>query len=133
VLAGGLDLERAMVATPIAGLDYLSVGTVNDALPHPMAGRAFAGLLDRLAATHRFVIVELPDLEARPEGRSVIGMVDAAELVVRQGATAKASVRDAIMTIRTSETQLLGAVMQPSVEAGDRARPSPDRSQESAI
>ena len=85
-----------------------------------MAGPSFASLLDQLCSNHRFVIVELPDLEARPEGRAVIGIVDVAELVVRQDAASKASVRDAVAALRIAETRLLGAVLQPAVGNGKR-------------
>ena len=112
VLRGEVTLAQAQAETPIPGLTYLSAGAVGNAVPHPMAGPGFVALLDELAGAHRFVIVELPDLGDRPEARSVLGVVDAALVVVRRERTAKATVRDAIRAVHTAGARLLGAVLQ---------------------
>ncbi len=112
VLRGEVTLEQAAVETPIPGLTYLPAGAIGNAVPHPMAGPAFVALLDKLAAANRFVIVELPDLEVRPEGRSVLGVVDAAMLVVRRELGGKTAVRETAAAVKTAGARLLGAVLQ---------------------
>jgi len=112
VLRGEFQLADAVVATPVQGLSYLAAGRIGPAVPHPMAGPQFAALLDRLAATHRFVIVELPDVSLRPEGRSVLGVLDGAHVVVQRLFGAKSAVREAIEAVRTAGARLLGGVLQ---------------------
>jgi uncharacterized protein involved in exopolysaccharide biosynthesis len=112
VLRGEFPLADAVVATPVHGLSYLPAGRVGPVVPHPMAGPQFAALLDRLAATHRFVVVELPDVSLRPEGRAVLGVLDGAHVVVQRKVGAKAAVRDAIEAVRTAGARLLGGVLQ---------------------
>jgi Mrp family chromosome partitioning ATPase len=112
VMRGEFQLADAVVATSVQGLSYLPAGRIGPAVPHPMAGPQFAALLDRLAATHRFVIVELPDVSLRPEGRSVLGVLDGAHVVVLRLVGAKSAVREAIEAVRTAGARLLGGVLQ---------------------
>lgn len=112
VMRGEFQLGDAVVATPVQGLSYLPAGRVGAAVPHPMAGPDFAALLDRLAATYRFVIVELPDVSVRPEGRSVLGVLDGAHVVVQRLVGAKTAVREAIAAVHTAGARLLGGVLQ---------------------
>ena len=111
-MRGEFPLADAIVATPVQGLSYLPAGRVGAVVPHPMAGPQFAALLDRLAAMHRFVIVELPDVSLRPEGRSVLGVLDGAHVVVQRVVGGKAAVREAIDAVRTAGARLLGGVLQ---------------------
>lgn len=112
VVRGELTLEKAEIATPIPGLTFLAAGDVGAAVPHPMATSAFAGLLDALVARHRFVIVDLPDLQRMPEARAVLGIVDAAQLVACKGQTTKSEVRQALAAVRVADARPLGAVLQ---------------------
>ena len=121
VVRGECPLEAATVVTPIAGLSYLGAGAVGSALPHPMAGPSFVTLLDRLAAGYRFVVLELPDLEKMTEGRSVLGVVDAVELVVCRETSTKRSVRDAMAMVKASGARLLGGFLQAR-KGGEIAR-----------
>lgn len=120
VLRGDIPLEQALLETPIPGLSYLSAGAIGNAVPHPMAGPGFVALLDKLAVTNRFVIVELPDLAKRPEGRSVLGVIDAAMLVVRAEVSEKAAVRHAMAAVAVAGARLLGGVLQ-----GPQSEPQP--------
>lgn len=122
VLRGEFPLEDAVVATPVSGLHYLPAGKIGPVVPHPMAGPAFAALLDRLVQSHRFVIVELPDVGLRPEGRSVLGVIDGAQLVVCRMLGSKASVREAIGAVQNSGARLLGGVLQPPAIAAPPLR-----------
>jgi len=113
VLRGDATIEQAIVATSVTGLSYLPAGNFGGAIPHPLASEGFLQLLDRISKTHRFVIVELPDLAARPEGRQVLGIVDAVQLVVRLEDGRKTSVQAAIDAVRVAGARLLGATLQP--------------------
>ncbi len=113
VLRGEATIEQAIVATSVTGLSYLPAGNFGGAIPHPLASEGFLQLLDRIAKTHRFVIVELPELATRPEGRQVLGVVDAVQLVVRLEDGRKASVKAAIDAVRVAGARLLGATLQP--------------------
>lgn len=114
VLTEGLELERAIQATPVAGLSYLPIGPVAATQSHPMAAAGFVGLLDGLCASYRFVVLELPTTDRRPEARALLGIADAVQLVVCKRRTEKVSVRGAVKAVRTAEAQLLGAVLQES-------------------
>lgn len=118
---GEIGLEEAVVPTPIVGLDYLPVGKVGAVMPHPMSSAGFSALLDRLVSRYRFVIIELPDLGRMPEGRSVLGVVDAVQLVVRMGITSKVEVQDSMAAIATSGVRLLGAIVQSERSPADGA------------
>lgn len=111
-LAGGKDLAAVMQGTPFPGLVYLPMGRETSSLPHPMASAGFAELLDRLGETHRFVVVELPDPASNSEALGVLGIVDAVQLVVAEGRSDKAAVREAIARAGMAGAHLLGAVLQ---------------------
>lgn len=123
VLRGEFALEDAAVATPVQGLHYLPAGKIGPVVPHPMAGPAFVALLDRLTQTHRFVVVELPDLSLRPEGRAVLGVMDGAQLVVCRTLGSKASVRESIAAVETAGARLLGGVLQQPAIVPPPGRP----------
>jgi len=112
VLEGGLPLERALMKTEIGGLSYLPVGAATNHLPHPMAAPGFVAMLDQLCATHRFVIVELPDIDVRPESRAVLKVIDGAQLVVRVGEARRDAVRGAIEALEGAGTRMIGTVLQ---------------------
>tara|TARA_R110002072_G_scaffold302503_1_gene485968 strand:+ start:13952 stop:16213 length:2262 start_codon:yes stop_codon:yes gene_type:complete len=125
VLMEGRKLERAIQATPVAGLSYLPIGPVAVAQSHPMAAAGLVGLLDDLSASHRFVVLELPPLDARPEARALLGIADAVQLVVCKRRSEKASVRGAVKAVRIAEVQLLGTVLQePRKRRQSRQNPS---------
>ncbi|MFT4512633.1 MAG: hypothetical protein ACI91B_001331 [Planctomycetota bacterium] len=112
VLAGEHELEDALVSTSVSALSYLSVGSLAGMAPHPMVGMGFAALLEALAGSHRFVIVELPDLASAPGSRVVLGVVDAVELVVHNAQTRKEQVAHAVAAVQGSGARLLGAVLE---------------------
>ena len=80
-----------------------------------------ATLLERLTGRFRFVIIELPDLGRMPEGRSVLGVVDAVQLVVRLGFSTKLEVQESMAAIATSGVRLLGAIAQSERGPADMA------------
>ena len=112
VLGGDKELASALVSTPVSGLTYLPFGSRVDVFPHPMAGLGFGSLLEDLATKFRFVIVELPDLDAVPEARVVLSVADAVELVVRNGVSKKDNISKAVDAVRLSGARMLGAVLQ---------------------
>ena len=120
VLRGEGSLEDAATPTSVTGLSYLSAGEVGGIVPHPMASQAFLALLDRAATRYRFVVIELPDLGVMSEGRSVLGIADAAEIIVCKDKGTKASVRAAVAAVRATGTRLLGGVLQLPESAGAR-------------
>jgi uncharacterized protein involved in exopolysaccharide biosynthesis len=124
VLRQEWTLEQAIAATPITGLFHLPAGSVGSALPHPMASRQFLALLDQLSKSHRFVVIELPDLAMRPEGRQVLGVVDAVQLVVRIEDGRKADVQAAIDAVRLAGARLLGATLYPRDAASGAGEPA---------
>lgn len=108
--------------TPVPGLVFCPAGTTASSVRHPLAEPGFAAMLDRLTKTHRFVIVDLPDLASQPEARSVLGVVDAAYLVVRSQDGTKAAVRNTMAAVAASGAQLMGCVLQPaSAEPAEEA------------
>ena len=113
VVQGKASAADVVVKTSIAGLDYYGAGKLGAALPHPMTGRAFLEFLEELGRDHRFVVVELPDLVSDPAGRSVLGSVDGAQLVVLTNDTKKDDLKVAIAAVRASGARLLGCVLQP--------------------
>lgn len=123
VVRNECSLAMAAVPTPVAGLAYLGAGEVGAIVPHPMASHGFVELLDRAATEYRFVVIELPDLEQMSEGRSVLGIADAAEFVACAETSSKASVREAVAAARSAGTRLLGGVLQ-APERGESARPA---------
>ena len=117
VVRDGLELKQAIAKTCISGLSYLPMGSATESMPHPIAGPAFGALLDQLSASYRFVVVEMPNLGERPEGQSVLGVVDAAELVVCKRKTSKDAVREAVTAVKTAGARMLGAVVQSASTA----------------
>lgn len=125
VLRQECTLEQATASTAITGLFHLPVGSIGGVLPHPMASRQFFALLDQLTRSHRFVIVELPDLATRPEGRQVLSVVDAVQLVVRLEDGRKEDVQAAIDAVRIAGARLLGATLHPRESPGGTADQPP--------
>jgi uncharacterized protein involved in exopolysaccharide biosynthesis len=111
--------------TRVPGLEFCAAGSPPEPGRHPLAEPAFVAMLDRLAASHRFVIVDLPDLGTRPEARAVLGVVDAAYLVTRSRGTTKAEARAALAAVSASGARLMGCVLQPaeSRRADDATQP----------
>jgi uncharacterized protein involved in exopolysaccharide biosynthesis len=112
VLAADADVAGGAVTTPIANLDYFPLGEADVLQAHPMAGPAFISLLDRLTKAYRFVVIELPELHAWPEGRSALAAVDGAHVVARLDASERAHVVDTIAAIHHAGARLLGGIVQ---------------------
>jgi uncharacterized protein involved in exopolysaccharide biosynthesis/Mrp family chromosome partitioning ATPase len=112
VVRGAATLEQVELATPISGLTFLPAGAMTDVLPHPMATTGFVEVLNTLATRHRFVILDLPDVDTLPEAHAVLGVVDGVQLVVLRGVSTKAGVRTAIEAVNAADARLLGAVLQ---------------------
>jgi uncharacterized protein involved in exopolysaccharide biosynthesis len=118
---GGTDAFPG-IATKIPGLDYCALGEVAGLVPHPIAGPAFVALLDRLSKSHRFVIVELPDLTSQPEARSALNVVDGVELVVNSGVDRKSAIRATLAAVTAAGARLLGCVQRlPGKRHGGQA------------
>jgi uncharacterized protein involved in exopolysaccharide biosynthesis/Mrp family chromosome partitioning ATPase len=112
VVAGKAAAAEVAVPTGIVGLDHFEYGEQR-AGTLPVPGPAFLAFLDELSRRYRFVVVELPNLDVDPAGRSVLGAVDGVELVVRSGLCAKSDFRATMLSVNSSGCRLLGCILQP--------------------
>lgn len=120
VLRERFPLDTAVQATSVPNLSYLPLGSAFGGGLHPLAGRAFLELLDQLTQTHRFVVLDLPVLAERPEVRSVLAVVEAAQVVVTLQQTARRDLQTALAGVRESGARLLGCVVMQRPLGPDR-------------
>lgn len=125
VLRERFPLDTAVQATSVPNLSYLPLGSAFGGGLHPLAGRAFLELLDQLTQTHRFVVLDLPVLAERPEVRSVLAVVEAAQVVVTLQHSARRDLLAALAGVRDSGARLLGCVVMPRPLGPDRDKPAP--------
>jgi uncharacterized protein involved in exopolysaccharide biosynthesis len=112
VVAGKARAADVATATAIAGLDHFGIGEWRGE-GAPVPGPAFLEFLAELSRSYRFVIIELPDLEIDPSGRSVLGAIDGVQLVVRSARCRKGDFRRATLAVAASGCRLLGCILQP--------------------
>jgi Mrp family chromosome partitioning ATPase len=110
-LHDGLDPGAALQPTEVDGLSIMVQGSLPVDGAHPMQRAEFAAMLARLQQTHDFVIVELPTLSARPEGRAVLRMVDAVIVAAAAGRSTKVAVQAIVDSAVAAGTTLAGATL----------------------
>jgi tyrosine-protein kinase Etk/Wzc len=111
VLEGRTDIAGALRETIVPGLDVLPLGAGPTTSPHPMRRAEFTALLDRLAETHAFVIVDLPGFQVQPEGPAVLRAVDAVILATHASLSTKAGVRTVLEAAEVAGAQVAGGVL----------------------
>lgn len=122
VVAGKAGATEVAMPTGVTGLDHFEFGeqqTGTTSVPGPN----FLAFLDELSRHYRFVIVELPNLDVDPAGRSVLGAVDGVELVVRSGRCVKSQFRATMLAVNASGCRLLGCILQPAPDAEAKGAP----------
>ncbi|MCU0862446.1 MAG: hypothetical protein MUC36_01520 [Planctomycetes bacterium] len=121
VVAGKARAADVATPTAVAGLDHFGIGEWRGE-GAPVPGPAFLEFLAELSRSYRFVVIELPDLEIDPSGRSVLGAIDGVQLVVRSARCRKGDFRRAMLAVAASGCRLLGCILQP--ETGVENKPA---------
>lgn len=124
VVAGKARATEVGVPTGVVGLDHFEFGEQRPGTA-PVPGPEFLAFLDELSRSYRFVIVELPNLDVDPAGRSVLGAVDGLELVVRSGHCLKSQFRATMLAANASGCRLLGCILQPVGKSDAKAGAEP--------
>jgi len=124
VLRERFPLDTAVQATSVPNLSYLPLGSAFGGGLHPLAGRSFLELLDQLTKSHRFVVLDLPVLAERPEVRSVLAVVEAAQVVVTLQQSMRRDLQTALAGVRNAGARLLGCVVMPRPLATESNKPA---------
>lgn len=96
------NLENGFIVPVFTTLENPSILLENKKLPE---------VLDKLAETYRYVIVDSPPLQNVADGSLIASACDGAILVVRCGITSKREISDSIKQINISNCPLLGVVL----------------------
>jgi uncharacterized protein involved in exopolysaccharide biosynthesis len=129
VLEGKADIAAALRETIVPGMSFLGLGTGSTTSPHPMRRTEFTALLDRLAETHAFVIVDLPGFQVQPEGPAVLRAVDAVILATHADLSTKAGVRNVLEAAEVAGAQVAGGVLV----ADERTTPLADQAEDDEL
>ena len=111
VVNGNHALGDVVRKTSVEGLDYLAMG--GEGQPEPsLAGSGLLNLIDKLKADRDFVVVELPNMLAKPEVPTTLRALDAVLLAVRAKQTPRSAVREAKQSVEEAGAELLAIMMQ---------------------
>lgn len=122
LLVGATSLERALVRTPVAGLQVIPAG---DTPPNPselLGSTRMSELLSYLAADH-VVIIDAPPILPVTDAVALAEHADGVLLVVRSGSTTQDQLRQAAAGIKQGGGAVLGVVLNQVPSSGfDRLR-----------
>ena len=122
LLVGATSLERALVRTPVAGLQVIPAG---DTPPNPselLGSTRMSELLSYLAADH-VVIIDAPPILPVTDAVALAEHADGVLLVVRSGSTTQEQLRQAAPGLKQGGGAVLGVVLNQVPSSGfDRLR-----------
>lgn len=122
LLVGATSLERALVRTPVAGLQVIPAG---DTPPNPselLGSTRMSELLSYLAADH-VVIIDAPPILPVTDAVALAEHADGVLLVIRSGSTTQDQLRQAAAGIKQGGGAVLGVVLNQVSSTGfDRLR-----------
>ncbi len=110
ILAGTVSLEEALIPTFLPNLMLLSAGDLAiEARPTAARSEALKALIAEVAEQFDHVILDIPALLANSDAIALASLADAGCLVVRQGVTPLALIKQALDEIK--HISMLGIVM----------------------
>jgi Mrp family chromosome partitioning ATPase len=110
VIHGNATLEDALVSTAHPRLQYLPYGRFDEDRPSFVRrDRGLGRILEQLAESFTYVVLELPPLLATSEALAIASYCQACVVVAQHGATTRRELRDALDSL--GEVRVLGVVL----------------------
>lgn len=116
-LAGERSLASVVQTTPVPGLSYVGCGEAAEGMSHAAASRRLLEMLDQLRREHRFVVLQVADVESEPESRGLLAISEAALVVASVRGVSRAQVADAVKAVEASGAALVAGVLQSQTSA----------------
>ncbi len=110
VLTGAVDVEEALVQTPLDGLRLLPAGGIPPN-PSELLGSHMMQSLVRKLSTDHIIILDAPPLLAVTDSALLGQAADGVILVTRQGVTHKAQVEQSARLLAQAQATLFGSVI----------------------
>lgn len=120
VLAGKVKLAEAIRSAPVANLNVLPGGPNVTNPAEILNSPQFAKVLARLAEVYDRVIIDAPPVTVVTDAQILGALCDITILVVRANKSTKHTSKRAIEALRSTGTQLLGAVVNDVRRKGNR-------------
>ncbi|MCP4870075.1 MAG: polysaccharide biosynthesis tyrosine autokinase [Proteobacteria bacterium] len=111
LLAGECELEEALHATDIPGLDILPCGPPPPDPAEQLGSNAFDALLDRLQERYDYLVLDSPPTLAVTDSRILAQKTDATLLVARIGYTDRRPLRDTLRALRGINVEPTGVIL----------------------
>jgi exopolysaccharide/PEP-CTERM locus tyrosine autokinase len=115
-----LDVESLIIPTDIPGLSILPAGRQTETATELLSSHRMRQVVESIAAADpsRIAIFDSPPLLLTSESRALAGMVGQIAVVVRAGATLRASVHDALESLGNSRAnKYVGLILNQSEAA----------------
>lgn len=110
LLRGKATIDEAVESSAIDNLDQLVVKRPYYSSENLFGTKAVHLLVDELAERYDVVILDLPPLLGLADGRFLAALADAVVLVVKWGATPAHLAAMALSSLRTDESNVIGAI-----------------------
>jgi capsular exopolysaccharide synthesis family protein len=111
VLAGAADLDEVMQPYGPGGMAVLAAGPTPPNPGELLASSHMAALIDKLRASHDFVIIDAPPLLPVADSTGLAPLVDGVILSVRYGSTRKDQLSQAVTALERVGARVLGVVL----------------------
>jgi Mrp family chromosome partitioning ATPase len=111
LLSGQSTLQEAVISTQVPGLRLVVAGAPSPISAELVGSSEMKRVLDALASSSDFVILDAPPVLPVADALSLAPMVDAVLLVVDASRTPRGSVADARRQLQQVEARMIGAVL----------------------
>ncbi len=120
VLAGEVELSKAVLATDVENLHFLPSGVDLARGKEAILSDRMRDFVDDMGQIYRMVILDCAPLLSHSESRILAAFTDGAVLVVRSGRTRREVVQKALALLQAANVRVLGVVLN------QRRYPIPD-------
>ncbi len=121
VLAGRVDVARAVQPWPRGGFDVLTSGALPPNPSEVLGSRQTAGVLEELRSRYAVVLVDTPPLLPVTDAAVLAPATDGVVLMCRYGETTRDQMRDAVSALGAVSATLLGAIFTMVPTSGPHA------------
>ena len=117
-LSGKAELEEVVYSTNVENGDFVPCTNLLKNPSSLFEDRRFAELLNKLAESYRYVIIDSAPLENVADGNQIAPHCDGAILVVRCGYVSRKIIRKSLQTLQSVGCRLLGAALNREEKRG---------------
>ena len=119
-LSGQAEIEDVVYETQVEGAYMVPCMNLLESPSALLEDARFAELLDKLAESYRYVIIDSPPLGSVADAAQIASLCDGAALVVRAGETPRSLIKTSMQALEQVDCTLLGVILNRA-ETGSRA------------